>query len=173
MSAWTISSTAAISSIQTPRKFAGSIPQVFLRNRQNIFKVSTSSLSFPCQYNAWIIKGHKLSMFDFRIISSNVEQSRERFFNSGSLQPIGTSLGNSAKMVTFVSLWSLIFVLARSIVRDSMASKLLSSFLIFVKFSLLATSLDLSNLKLFRWLNFTYNSRLLRFWAKGRMLRST
>ena len=109
MSVSTISSTAAISSIQTPRKFAGPLPLVFLRNRLNMLEVSSSGLSFPCECNARAPRRPKFSFYGFRVLSTIVKHLTERFFKIGSgktvsLQPMGTSLRNAAKTVIFDSL---------------------------------------------------------------------
>ena len=83
MSAWTISSTTAISSTQTPWKFAWSVKPVSLRNRLNNLAVSSSSLSFPCKCNAKALKTRTLSFYSIRVLSSNVKQLTKWFVNSG------------------------------------------------------------------------------------------
>ena len=154
ISAWTLNSTAAISSLQTPWKFAGSAPLLFLRKKLNSLEVSLLNLSFPCKGNARALKRNKLSLFGSRVLSSSLKQLTEWFLNSGfgntvSLQPMGSSLSNAAKVVTFVSSQNFNFVLACSLVHNSITSMLLSRFLTFVKSSVVATSLDLSNSVLF------------------------
>ena len=62
-----------------------------------------------------------------------------------SLQHTGISLSQAAKIVTIVSLSNFHFVLASTLVHDSITSMLFSSFLISVKFTPVATSLDHSN----------------------------
>ena len=152
--AWKISSTAAIYLIQRPPKFTGSVPPTFPRNRLNRLEFCSSSLWFPCKCNARALGRHNFSLYGFRLFYSKVKHLTEWFFNSGSgstvsLQPMATSLNNAAKVVTFVNLSNFHFTLARSFVHDSMKSVLFFIFLTFVKSSIVATSLDLSNSVLF------------------------
>ena len=85
-------------------RILGSVPPVFSRNGLNKLEFLSSSLSFPCNCNARSLKRHKLSLYSFRVFSSNVKHLTEWFYNSRSgntvsSQPLGTSLSNAAKTV--------------------------------------------------------------------------
>ena len=98
----------------------------------------------------------------------------EWIFNSGSdntvsLESMGFSLGNGAKIVTLFSLYFFHFMLVESLVHESMTSVLLGKSLIFVKSAVATTGLDFSNSAIFCVHNNTYNYPLLRFWAQSWM----
>ena len=58
---------------------------------------------------------------------------------------MGTFLSNAAKIVTFVSRYNFHLVWVRSHLQKSMISVSLTSFLISIKFSVVATNLERSN----------------------------
>ena len=141
------SSTTRMPCQQKSWKFVAKAPSTFLSKRQSRLEVCSWSLSIQRKYQKKCLKRHELSGLGFLVISWKVKQLTKWFFFSCScptvyLYPRGISVRKSGKKVTFAGFKNFYFVCARFHVQSSITSALFNRFLIQVRSSMEATSLE-------------------------------